>query len=441
MRISSVQFHTDCNEPSINADAILAQYETAIHNKAELVVFPELALTGPDAGTLLLRKDYLDYCSSELKRIAKNTKETAIIIGAPLPDQEGRIYNCLIFAVNGEIQGCHQQLLLPFDTASRDRRYFSPGSEISTIDFAGEKIGLLCGSDSCALPGWAENIRYRIDPVDIMVQQGATLLINCSAFPYRLGKESEKRAIGTYHSAKNNLPFLHCGYTGVHKGEIYAGASYFLSRQGEEQHLPPFSTGILEIDTNTLENGNIPVAEGPKQLQHALIYGIQEVYNQGSWKKTIVVNRENAESALCLTLAQQALDNTPIEYLSPKKATHSDKQLLIESISRTEYFLHGSKPGFAPLADLSCSELISLLSLYPEIQEKFSYEGTDDQAINMILDNQLSIDQMISQGYPPEELDSLLNKCYTSAKQSLSSQSKLFFHDNSTMPLPPKNNF
>ena len=437
MKIHCRQHSSAGNDPVKNSGRILALYREAAEDGANLVVFPELALTGPDAGPLLLRRDYLDRCSSEIKKIAAATEDCGIILGTPLTDAEGRVYNCLVFAAGGAIRGCHQQLLLPFDAGCRDRRFFSPGSELSTIDFLDEKIGLLCGTDSRALPGWAESIRYRIDPAEILAKQGASILINCALFPFRPGREPDKRAIGTYHSARHNLPFLFCGYTGTHNGEIFDGASYSISRQAEEQHMRQFSQGWLVYDTEAPAKGAPPAGEGPEKLMEALVYGIRETAERGGWKDAAVISRGDAGDSLCLLLCRKALGEKRTRAVTPDSDFIRTNTLLIEGTSRTGLLKEGSRPSFAPLADLSCRDIRSLLTLQPDTADLKLYgEGAEDDILSMMLDNGLSPEVMLQQGYKTEDLKSLLELCRETEKKNIQEQFRLFFHNRTALPFP-----
>lgn len=431
MRLALVQYAPVGNAPEANAARILALYREAAEQGAALAVFPELALTDADAGALLGRNDYRKRCAAAVRELAAASGECGLVFGAPLEDGEGRIYNCLLFAAGGELLHCHQQLLLPFDAAGRDRRYFSPGSELSLVEFRGEKIGLLCGEDARAIPGWPAALRYRINPAALLADQGATLLVNGSAFPFRAGKGADRRAMGTYHSARHDLTFVNCNLVSACIPDLFDGASYLLSRTGRECHLPPFAEALRLVDTEEPET-TAARPDGPELIREALVFGIREAFRRSGCREASLVREKTVATALCRELAAAALGDALVT-----KAAGPDP-FLLSSQSCTELLLHPATAGFAPLGDLDAGGIRALDGAGTCAALPLPGEGAEDQVLTMLLRGGLSPEELAGLGHDAGQLNALLRRAEHNRRHP--APGVLRIHAEGTLPPPlPEN--
>lgn len=207
-----------------NTEKICAAIDDAAQERAKIVVFPELCITGYTCGDLYLQDVLLNSTKKALKKIAKYTqdKDMLVFVGLPL-DMEGKLYNVAAALNRGEILGLTTKTFLPNYGEFYEMRQFTPGPDVCRdILFEGDRIpfgpqilfqattmeNLIVSAEIC------EDVWSPIPPSIKAALEGATVIVNCSASDEIAGKDSYRRTLISGQSAR-----LISGYVYANAGD------------------------------------------------------------------------------------------------------------------------------------------------------------------------------------------------------------------------------
>ena len=183
MRIALAQVNPTVGDLSGNARLIIEWTERARAQGADLVCFPELAITGYPPEDLVLKPTFVRDNIAALHRIAAAAKDIAVVVG--FVDEEGDIFNSAAFIERGEVKAVYHKVFLPNYGVFDEKRYFAPGHRAPILDFGGERLGLSVCED-CWFPA---------GPMAWEADHGAELLININGSPYHYGKRLPREAM------------------------------------------------------------------------------------------------------------------------------------------------------------------------------------------------------------------------------------------------------
>ena len=175
LRIAVAQINTTVGDLGGNTKKIIEYIKKASKFKTDIVIFPELAITGYPPEDLLLREDFVSENKEYLKKIAKETKRLTAIVG--FADKKDAIYNAAAVLNKGKIKGVYHKIYLPNYAVFDEKRYFQPGQECPVFIIN----GIVTGINIC------EDIWYHEGPPRWQAKKGgAELIINISSSPYHL---------------------------------------------------------------------------------------------------------------------------------------------------------------------------------------------------------------------------------------------------------------
>src|ERR671925_54367 len=180
MRLALAQMNTVVGDLDGNRDRILQRLEEARDAGAELVLFPELAVTGYPPEALLLRPGFLRAAAEALDEVAAETKGIAALVGAPHLDRD--LFNACAVCVDGEVRAMYRKQFLPNYGVFDEDRYFQSGREL---------VLLRCG-ETLVGPTVCEDIWQPGPPATDLALAGAHVVANISASPFHVGKGSER---------------------------------------------------------------------------------------------------------------------------------------------------------------------------------------------------------------------------------------------------------
>jgi len=221
MRLALCQMNATVGDLDGNARRIAAGIDGARAAGAELVLFPELALTGYPPEDLLLREHFLTDARAALRELAREVTGTTAIVGFPeLADD--RVYNAAAVLADGAVRSIYRKLHLPNYGVFDERRYFTAGSSGATIEVAGHRIGLTVCEDLWR-PG---------PPATEEAAAGASVLINISASPYHAGKGSEREQLFAARARESGAYVAFCALVGGQDELVFDGHSFVLDPAG-----------------------------------------------------------------------------------------------------------------------------------------------------------------------------------------------------------------
>ena len=180
MRLALAQLNTIVGDLDGNRERILDSLAEARLQGAEIVLFPELAVTGYPPEDLLLRPGFIRAAEASLAEIARSCKDIVALVGAPLYERD--LYNACAVCAGGEVKAIYRKRFLPNYGVFDEDRYFAPGRELVLLRHGETLIGLTV----------CEDIWQPGPPATDLALAGAELLTNISASPFHLGREVER---------------------------------------------------------------------------------------------------------------------------------------------------------------------------------------------------------------------------------------------------------
>ncbi len=298
------------NVDNIVKAAVYARDELA----ADMIVFPELTLTGYPAEDLLLRNDFIDAANNALYQLADLVDGIAVVVGYPERDND-KLYNSAAVLHQGAITAGYRKRALPNYGVFDEQRYFTAGDQPCVFEFNGLFIGLTICEDVWR-PGIFEDNQ----------RAGAELLLTLNASPFNSGKIHQREDIICRQSKALKLPVVYVNQVGGQDELIFDGASFvadangdivFRAQEFEEQ------ISVVEFDGNQpIKNTLAPLYTEISSEYRALVLGIKDYVRKNGFQGAILGLSGGIDSALVLALAVDALGADKVEaVLLPSRYT------------------------------------------------------------------------------------------------------------------------
>lgn len=230
LRIAVAQINTIVGDLGGNTKKIIEYIKKASKFKTDIVIFPELAITGYPPEDLLLREDFVSENKEYLKKIAKETKRLTAIVGFAdtflNPKGTGKkdaIYNAAAVLNKGKIKGVYHKIYLPNYAVFDEKRYFQPGQECPVFIIN----GIVTGINIC------EDIWYHEGPPRWQAKKGgAELIINISSSPYHSGKGELRKKMISERARENNCHIIYNNLIGGQDELVFDGNSFVFDKKG-----------------------------------------------------------------------------------------------------------------------------------------------------------------------------------------------------------------
>jgi NAD+ synthase (glutamine-hydrolysing) len=294
-----------------NARRIRAGLQAARAAGAELVLFPELALTGYPPEDLLLREHFLADADAALEGLAGETAgtpgETGGISGAAagivavvgFPERGQGVYNSAAVLADGQVQSIYRKVHLPNYGVFDEQRYFTAGHAGATIDLGGRRVGLTVCEDLW-LPG---------PPAAEEAAAGAELIVNVSASPYHAGKGLEREQLFAQRAREHGVSIAFCGLVGGQDELVFDGHSFVLDSRGETiARAAQFEEELLVCDLDLPPSTpRAPLAPAEAEVYRALCLGLHDYVEKNGFVHVILGLSGGIDSALVACLAVDAL--------------------------------------------------------------------------------------------------------------------------------------
>src|SRR3954468_719548 len=221
LRVSLAQINSTVGDISGNAKKIRECIDRARDEGAQLVLFPELALTGYPPEDLLLKTHFVDAAGAALDEIAAETDDIVALVG--FPERRDDVYNAAAVLAAGRVQAVYRKMYLPNYGVFDENRYFQSGTEPSLIELNGIAIGLTICEDIWE-PG---------PPATSEVLSGAQVIVNLSASPYHAGKPLEREQMLVQRARDNLATVVFCNLFGGQDELVFDGHSVVIDPSGE----------------------------------------------------------------------------------------------------------------------------------------------------------------------------------------------------------------
>lgn len=313
MRLALAQVNATVGDLAGNRRRIEAMARRAAEQGADLVVFPEMVVTGYPPMDLLQREGFVRDQLREIEALHDASRRVAIALGAVVPVARSgprHLANAVILLAEGREVAVQAKTLLPTYDVFDESRYFVPAERREVVRLPGSRapLGLTVCED-----GWSERMGYAVDPVGDLAEQGARLVLNPSASPWHWGKPLERRQMLADLARKHGVPIAFVGQVGGNDELIFDGSSFVVDARGRiRAALPAFEEALAVVDLEAppldLSPEDVEEPEGPAQLEAALVLGIRDYYEkQGLPKRAVIGLSGGIDSAVVAHLAVRAL--------------------------------------------------------------------------------------------------------------------------------------
>lgn len=363
MKVFLAQQNYIIGDFNYNKVKILAAIEQAKWQKADLIVFSELAVCGYFPEDFLIYEDFIQNCNTVLKEIKQASINLGILVGCPSvnPELPGKnLYNSAYLYYNQELLGLVNKTLLPTYDIFDEYRYFEPAREWKCIEFKGKKLAITICEDIWDLE---DDPLYIKTPMEMLILEQPDLMINLSASPFDYSHVSKRKEMIQKNIAQYHLPIMYCNTIGGQSDVLFDGGSMIFNKTGIQiAQLPYFKEDLLGVEWNEnsirlLNEKNIDqiknkehefdIFDATYNMEHihaALIMGIQEYFSKLGFKKAILGSSGGIDSAVALALACEALGAENVTALlmpSEYSSDHSinDAVLLSQNLGNPYHIL------------------------------------------------------------------------------------------------------
>src|SRR3954451_4255961 len=218
LRVALAQINPTVGDIAGNARMIRDRIERARDEGAQLVVFPELALTGYPPEDLLLKTHFVDAAGQALEELAREADDIVALVG--FPERRDDVYNACGVLADGKVQAVYRKMNLPNYSVFDENRYFQAGIEPQLIELNGVAIGLTIGEDVWE-PG---------PPATSEALAGAQAIVNLSASPYHAGRPLEREQMLVQRARDNLAAVIFCNLVGGQDELVFDGGSVVIDQ-------------------------------------------------------------------------------------------------------------------------------------------------------------------------------------------------------------------
>src|SRR6266513_371646 len=368
MRLALAQINTVVGDFEGNRALILERLDAAKAHGADLVLFPELAVTGYPPEDLLLRPGFVRAAESSVEAIAREARGTTVLVGGPHFDRD--LYNACFVLAGGEVKAVYRKRFLPNYGVFDEDRYFAPGRDLILLEHGKTLVG----------PTVCEDLWQPGPPATDLALAGAELLVNISASPFYVGRDREREEMLVTRARDNSCFVAFCNTVGGQDELIFDGHSVVIDDEGAIlARAPGFEEDLLVVDVEPTEvigrrlrdvrrralarereepppveiihvgspapssNGSkavgevVPFANEIEQMRRALELGLGDYVGKNGFKEVVVGVSGGIDSAVTAALAAETLGPERVHCVSMRsryssEGTRTDARRLAESL-------------------------------------------------------------------------------------------------------------
>ena len=353
MRLALAQIDTTVGDLDGNRERILFRLNEAKEAGADVVLFPELAITGYPPEDLLLRPSFIRAAEGSLAEIAREARGLVALVGTPHLERD--LYNACAVCAGGEVKAIYRKRFLPNYGVFDEHRYFAPGRDLFLLEHGDVLLG----------PTVCEDIWQPGPPASDLALAGAQLIVNISASPFHVGKEREREQM-LQTRARDNVCFVaFVNAVGAQDELVFDGHSVVLDDEGEVlARAPGFEEALLVVDVEpqeavgrrlrdvrrrSLESEReavpdvpvvhvgspqgprepvaadvAPIADELEQMRLALELGLRDYVDKNGFSDVVIGVSGGVDSAVTAAIAGEALGRERVHCVSMPSRFSSD---------------------------------------------------------------------------------------------------------------------
>ncbi len=310
MKIGIAQLNHVVGDLSGNAERILSAYRELVGRGAELVVTPELSLTGYPPRDLVFKSRFVPETLAALGGLHAEVGEVPLLVGY-VDHHTGSVgkpfRNAVALLAAGRGIETRSKCLLPTYDVFDEARYFQPAEEVEPLEVGGRRIGVTICEDV-----WSEDFLpsklYVKDPPGALAERGIDLLLNLSASPFHSGKPAERYSMLAFLARRIGCPVVYCNAVAGNDQLVFDGNSVALGADGGVLlQCEGFEEHLEVVDVAGGAGGEFVPADPMGELHGALVLGLRDYLHKCGFRSAVVGLSGGIDSALTAALAAEAL--------------------------------------------------------------------------------------------------------------------------------------
>ena len=379
LKICMAQLNPTLGDLEYNTEKALAVVFKAKKRNVDLVVFPEMFISGYQLQDLVLKEKFLSDVKLCLKEMCYKVLEgPTILIGAP-EIEDGKIYNSYFCMDHGSISVAARKYHLPNTDIFDERRYFNKDSLAKPI----KVLGINVGTPIC------EDIWYP-DVIEYMVKEGARIIISPNGSPYSRGKVQLRHKLAALRAKENKIPLIYLNLVGGQDDQVFDGGSFVVDKNGKILYAMPqfeeatsiveFNNGIIhnldgEVTSNIIQNEN-------SQDYRAMCLALEDYVKKSGFSKVLIGLSGGIDSALVAAIAVDALGSENVLCVR-LPSIYSSEGSLIDAEAMTEIL--GCRLDTVAIGDINEEILRALNPLFEGTKNGLAEENIQARIRGLLL--------------------------------------------------------
>jgi NAD+ synthase (glutamine-hydrolysing) len=400
VRVGLAQLNPVIGDIAGNSRRILEMYAKAHKANCDIVVFPELSITGYPPEDLVLKSGFVAENQQAMRDIVAATQGCVAVFGF-VDGSKGSLANSAAIASNGTLHGTYNKQLLPNYSVFDEDRYFSPGNSFSLFTIAGVHAGVTICEDIWQADG----------PVQQQAKAGATLNININASPYHRGKFDERQQMVSERARANSCAIVYVNQVCGQDELVFDGGSMVFDHRGDmlmraEQFGESISFIDIEVNESQVASG-IPVVEvsqtsrasGTKfegtiapstsdmeQVFGALVLGTRDYVRKNGFTDVVIGLSGGIDSALVAAIAVEALGSQHVHGVSmpsrySSEGSRTDAAILASNLG-VDMQTISIEPAFSAYLDMTAESFAGKAADLTEENLQSRVRGTTLMALS-----------------------------------------------------------
>jgi NAD+ synthetase len=309
MQIGFAQINTTVGDLQQNQKRIFSAYETAVAAGADLVLTPELALTGYPPQDLVFKSRFVPETLEILEELHKAVGSVPLLVGYVdlNPHKTGKLFvnACTVLVKDQPLRKVFKTRLPTYDVFD-EARYFEPAEDQTPMDLLGTSVGITICEDIWT-DKYLKRDLYWQDPLETLVAKGAKIILNLSSSPYSVGKPALRREMVSELAVQYGVPFYYCNAIGGNDELVFDGNSFAVDAAGHTIfQMSGFQEEIAVADSTNepIVPTNLAIEE---EIHNALVLGVRDYFAKCGFKSAVLGLSGGIDSAVTATIAVAAL--------------------------------------------------------------------------------------------------------------------------------------
>lgn len=294
-----------------NVDLVIDSARRAkTEQQADIVVFPEMTLTGYPPEDLLFRDALYDQVKKALLNICEQVQDVVLVLGYPMMDELGERFNMAAWIENGQIQASYIKQNLPNYSVFDEKRYFSASEQPCVVEYKGVRFGLLICEDI-----------WKPSPASQSVKAGADILLSLNASPFSQEKHQDRIQVVNRRVSEVKRPIIYVNQVGGQDELVFDGGSFATCAEGDVQvQGGEFKSELIPVQV-LKQADSVVIAPGERQplyqdearIYEALVTGVKDYVEKNGFGGVVLGLSGGIDSALTLAVAVDALGADKVE--------------------------------------------------------------------------------------------------------------------------------